>query len=261
MASSIRSELPPFDISGSLQTRSKVRTGWERDFETHYTEFANAIALGLLTRTIEKFNKHLKDPYRKGFDADGKYLTSFSLDITNLSKKRAERLKMIAGTTAEAPPFKEWIERLAAEQNPEPFARRKRIKELDKQHFQELMALVGRAAADKIRTLLTEHVSRQAHENVHFHVEWYRQAEKLLSNPSNFTDNCINIQLWLDQRTTISSSTASASPQVISQYRTQAAEIKRKQTRNNILMFAVAAVVIGLFLLMASKTRQQGQFD
>jgi hypothetical protein len=256
---SISPDLPTIDVSQSLQTRSQTRTTrWEADFENNHTAFAEAIALRLLQSTLVKFDKHLKDPYRKGFDVDSKHLTSLSLDIT-----KSGRLKAIAGPAADASPFNEWIEKFTIHQDPSPYVRRKKLKEIDESYFQELMALVGKKAANKIRVLLTDYVSKPEHADLRFHVEWYRQAEKLLSNPSNFTDNCINIQLWLAPQTEIPSAAVLPSSRAIIQHRIEAAAIKRKQTRNNVLMLAALGVAIMILMRFSHlyKMAQEEKFD
>ena len=95
------------------------------------------------------------------------------------------------------------------------------------------MALVGRCAAQKLSEQFAAFVAQNPkHADLKFEVTWIRKDEQVFSNPSDFRNNGLRIQLWLGEQFWKNEQAISAPLQTtrtITEYRTQGAEIKQKK--------------------------------
>jgi len=116
------------------------------------------------------------------------------------------------------PPFKEWFEKfclpnqkLSKEDNSldssslplgKVFVAPEREKGIDREYFQDMMTLVGQAVESKLKNAFKSSISTPENSCLKIEVKWYRKSDQLLSNPSNFRDNSLDIEAWIEEKQT-----------------------------------------------------------
>ena len=133
-------------------------------------------------------------------------MTYFSFEI--VKSKEAIALKELAKDKADLPPFKEWIERfsdsnikkgLEIDNFKSSIRTPKLEKGIDREYFQEMMALVGRSVETQLKILFKGITSQPNNACLRIEVIWNRKADKLISNSSCFRDKGIDVKIWVEE--------------------------------------------------------------
>lgn len=251
-----------FNLSKCEKSLQSARSKWEEDFEKNQKEFSHNTTSGIMKKTLGNFEDSCNDPYKQLPSKQSPLASRFSFEI--VKSKDALILKDLASDGAELAPFKEWFERFA---NPQKismdsskiesssivFQSPEREKGVDREYFQELMALVGRSVAANLKESFDQLALLPENSRLKAEVTWFRKDDQLLSNPSDFRDNHIEVKLWMDQgekqQLETISSTASS---VIMKER----EARKKTQANRQILYITGAIVfiaICLFTALSKK--------
>lgn len=168
-----------------------------------------------------------------------------SLEI--IRSRTAKKIINLTEGSKELPPFNEWLAKFSAEQKQsDPHYFEENLRGIDREYFEELMAIVGRLAEKKLNQIFSDFTSNSEHKDLQFKIEWYRKADHQFSNPSNFRDNCLRIELWFNEKVYLKQ-IREKSPAVIEQNRVRQKELQNIRTRNTFLI-AMVVVFIGLMI-------------
>lgn len=146
------------DIQSSVTERAQLRVQkWETDFEKNHKAFAESMASGIAQEVVKEFQQMIKDPYKKSFSNENRFVTTISLDITK--GKNVKKITDYTQKAAELAPFKEWLATFTPKEKPkednEHMVNRSKlssftsdipVEECDKEYFRDLMAIVGGVA-------------------------------------------------------------------------------------------------------------------
>jgi hypothetical protein len=237
--------LPALNIRACISERQKITSSWESDFEKNHTAFAENVACGIAKQFIEKLINTIKDPYQKPIDSKNRLVSDISLEITK-SRIAKKILRFIEGNN-ELPPFNDWLTKFSADEKQLDLYSIEENKKIDRKYFIELMAIVGQLAEKKLSERFSEFTANSEHQNLQFKVEWYQKSDQQLSNPSDFRDNCLRIELWFNEKA-ILKLIEEKSPAIIEEHRIKLKERRYVRMRNNIIV-AVVVVIIGLVIL------------
>jgi hypothetical protein len=173
-------------------------------------------------------------------------VSNISLEI--VKNRSAKKILSLTEGSEELPPFNEWLTKFSVEQKQsEQHYFEENLRGIDREYFEELMAIVGRLAERKLNEIFSEFTSHSEHKDLQFKVEWYRKSDQQFSNPSDFRDNCLRIELWFNEKA-IPKQSEEKSSAVIKQHRIRQKELQNLRTRNNIIV-AMVVVIIGLMIL------------
>lgn len=239
--------LPSLEISNLIDERQKTRTSsWESDFEKNHKTFAINLAYGIAQEIIAEFGTKLNDPYKRPITSKNKFVSNVSLEIIRSSSAK-KIINFIQGSD-ELPPFNEWLAKFGVEQKESDHHYfEESPRGVDREYFEELMAIVGRLAEKKLREIFSEFTSNPKHKDLQFMVEWYRKSDQQFSNPSDFRDNCLRVELWFNEKI-IPRRIEETSSTAIEQHRITQKKLQNIRTRNNIVV-ALVVVIIGLMIL------------
>lgn len=203
----------PLNISNALIYRSNERKeNWENSFEKNREAFSRKVSEGIMGNVILKLEETFKDCYRQVPSKTVPLTTNFSFEI--VTSKGASALKELVKEGAELPPFKEWIERFSLPNQKigadidltSNFSSSSLIqfpekeKGIDREYFQEMMALVGQSVEIQLKKLIQELTSLPQNSSLKAEVVWHRNADQLISNISNSKDNSIDVKIWVEDR-------------------------------------------------------------
>lgn len=238
--------LPILDVENFIAERQETRTlSWESNFEKNHKTFAENIACGIAKQVIEELGNTIKDPYNQPIGSKNKFVSNVSLEI--IKSRTAKKIINLTEGSEELPPFNEWLAKFSTEQKQsDQHYFEENLRGVDREYFEELMAIVGRLADKKLNQIFSEFTSNSEHKDLQFKIEWYRKSDQQFSNPSDFRDNCLRIELWFNEK--IISKQAEKSSAVIEQHRVRQKELQNIRIGNNILV-AMVVVIIGLMIL------------
>jgi hypothetical protein len=239
--------LPALDIRDFIAERQKTRaSSWELNFEKNHKTFAKNIACGIAKQVIKELGNTIKDPYQQPISSKNKFVSNVSLEI--IKSRTAKKIISFTEGSEELPPFNEWLAKFSVEQKQsDQHYFEENLRGVDRKYFEELMAIVGRVAEKKLNEIFSEFTSNSEHKDLQFKVEWYRKSDQQFSNPSDFRDNCLRIELWFNEKA-IPRQIEEKSSAVIEQHRIRQKELQNLRTRNNIIV-AMVVVIIGLMIL------------
>lgn len=202
----IQQTLPELEISHLINERITTRANtWEAAFEINHKIFAENVATGIAKHVLEELANRLKDPYKKAITPKNKLVFCLSLDITRGA--HAKELIRFVQNSPELPPFNEWMKKFTPveKQSNHPcfYPDDETIKGAEKEYFRKLMAIVGRLAKTNLDELFDAYKLKPQHQDLQYRVQWVRQADQTFSNPSDFIDNCLKIELWVNSETSL----------------------------------------------------------
>jgi hypothetical protein len=61
------------------------------------------------------------------------------------------------------------------------------------------MSRVGHRVEERLIRHLADVRGKPGNDHLRFKVEWYRKAERTFSNPSDFSDNILYVEVWLNE--------------------------------------------------------------
>jgi hypothetical protein len=198
-------EYPNIDwtIKDQLNSRAEGRNKWDNDFMGNYVEVADKISESIEKEVFEKIQQDLPDPYKPLPTYSHPCHLSYSLEMGR--PMNILKIKKWASEKSQLPPFNEWFQTLEKQKQESPeFASSISIyshnnSEVEISYFQNRMALIGQKIEKSVKNTLSNYVQKPGNTALKFKVEWYRKADKIISNPSNFHDNCLSIDLWIDE--------------------------------------------------------------
>lgn len=206
MAAVVENKQPEqWTITEQLTTRENARTRWERDFNANMNTVADKISESITNEVFEKLRQHLSDPYKPLPTSSNPMKVDYSLGL----KRNAHEIKKWAGDEANRPPFREWFDAFGTASN-----NRKRGQDFDDTdssvsfisinneeieigYFQDLMAKIGHRIEEAVRRNMRAFAENPQNAGIASKVEWYRKAEKYVSNPSVSNDNSLYVSVWI----------------------------------------------------------------
>lgn len=245
----LSAELPNLDMKKQEDERLSQQKIWEKRFEENHEAFAESVVLGIAGQIIKEFSSALQDPYNMPISSKNKITKNISFDITKSSA--AKKLIELAKLEASLPPFKLWLNKFSGENKEEEpqFSSFEIGGSRGHKYFEDLMAIVGRLAETKLQSVFKNLQSQLENKDLDFTVQWYRKDDQQFSNPSNFRDNCLRIEIWSKRVTDLEvTPNAENGSNVISLNRIKQKELQSTRTRNNILL-AITVLIIGVFIL------------
>jgi hypothetical protein len=268
MDDSVRFFSPAWTVDGVVKERTEKRkTLWESDFDKNYQTFAQCIADGIAKEVFEKIEATFKDPYVQLPNKNNTLSNNFSFEIVRPDVMK--QISKLAGESAKLAPFNEWVQRFSI-QNQKlgeddyrlissfgKFAEEKKGEEkkgIDREYFQDMMAIVGRLVQTKLSQLFGQFSLQSGNSNLKLNVVWYRKADQLIGDSSNFKDNSICVTVWLeDKKTVLNEVSQSLVRNTIEKQR----ETRRRTQNINRITFAVVVValaVIAVYTLLLKST-------
>ena len=248
-----------FIVANSLSQRKEMRMkNWETQFEQNYEAFTVALVNSIAENCLTEIKAILDDPYAKLPTTGVMYTKNVPLDICK--SFNAKRFKELSKDVASCSPFSEWSERFSVSNENEVIndivsinivsglIKRKRTSdhEIDREYFQELMAIVGKAAAEKLKNRFAEFTAQQGNSSLVFKVKWCRKTDKMLSNSSDFRDNYLYIDAWINdpKKNVRSNLNHLAEGSVIAEKRVQSQgnKFKRKLVQNVFIAFVIITI-------------------
>lgn len=251
-----------FNLSNCEKSLQSVRSKWEEDFEKNQKEFSQNTTAGIMKKTLGNFENSCSDPYKQLPNKKSPLASQFSFEI--VKSKDALMLKELASDSAELSPFKEWFERFAnpqknsmdsstIESNSIMVRSPEREKGIDREYFQELMAIVGRSVAKNLKESFDQIASLPENSRLNAEITWFRKEDQLLSNPSDLRDNKIEVKLWMDQggKQQLKTISSIASSTIIKEREAR----KKTQATRQILYITGAIVFFAICLFTALSKR------
>lgn len=244
-------ELPALSIADSLKTRlEKRRPGWEGPFEENHVRFAECLALGIAKHLLDELRNIIRNPYYQTVNSQNKLHHYIHLNITD--NNVAVNIKKYVGEEgAQLEPFNEWLEKYAIENKKTDHRYYDFYDDLDhgradKNYFMNLMSMVGKVAENRLKEVFAEFKSDPDHRALQFKVEWIQNDEKIISNPSDFNDNYLKIELWLDDINNPVQIERNLS--LIDQHRIRKIQRQKIQMRNTCVFICAVIVVLFAFI-------------
>lgn len=194
-------------IQDKLTLRESLRNAWERDFNDHVESVAGQISHFITAEVLEKIGMSLSSPYKPLPTASNPLTMKYIFDL----RRNVSAIKTWTGST-DLPPFKEWFEAFQAPQQDTAIKGKLLIDEdavssasfikvkdqnIEVGYFQELMAKIGHRVEATVRREMENFTANPQNRNLQTEVEWYRKAEKYISNPSSFEDNLLKVSAWI----------------------------------------------------------------
>jgi hypothetical protein len=247
MQDSMSSSLPTLDISNFIIEREKTRSTWESDFENNHISFAENLANGIAKQVIENFGNRIKDPYKQSIFSKKKFVSNIPLEFVR-SHTAKDIIRFTEGCE-KLPPFNEWLTKFSIDQKKSEHHFEENLRGIDREYFEELMAIVGRLAEKKLNEIFSELTSNFENKDLQYKVIWYRQTDQQFSNPSDFRDNYLSIELWFNEKT-IPQQIGEKGSKAIEQHRFRQKQLNHIRMRNNIII----TVIIVILVLMSLKS-------
>ncbi len=243
-----------FNLSNVTDNRLTQREkNWENNFEKNREAFSIIISEGIFKKVIVKMEETFNDFYLKEPSYAAPLTTNFSFEIVKL--KDALALKELALDGAELSPFKEWFERFSLPnqkinkdidrfKSSSIFS--KNLNGIDREYFQEMMALVGRSVQIHLKRSFQELTSLPENSYLKAEVKWHRKAEQLIPGASDFRDNSIEVKIWKEQLETKQLGTITS---IGSSALMKEREIRRKTQSKRQILYVVGGVALFAFIL------------
>ncbi len=246
-----------FNLSNATENRLNQREKDENTFEKNREVFSHKISESIFKEVILKSEKTFNDSYLTEPSNAVPLSIRFSFEIVN--PKDAIALIELALDSAELSPFKEWFERFSLQNqkiNKEidcfqsSSILSKNVNGIDREYFQEMMALVGRSVQIQLKKSFQDLTSLPENSCLKVEVKWYRKAEQLLSVPSDFRDNSLVVTIWKEQLETQQLRTITS---IGSSALMKEREVRRKtQFQRQILYVTGAIALFALILFVIS---------
>ncbi len=194
-----RKEEAPWSVAQQLQARTNYRNDWETNFETNYQIVADTISQAISTTLFQEIRLSLLDVYKPLPTTSHPLTFNYSLSL----QKATATIKAWSKESAELPPFNEWFATFQtnnSQQNMDEASSsslRFHNKELEIGYFQELMSKIGHLVEANLSKNLQTFRDQPENQNFRYTVQWYRKAEQLIPNPSQFDDNYVSVSGWI----------------------------------------------------------------
>lgn len=246
----MNASFPMLRIQQNRDERQHTReTYWETEFEKNHNKYAKALADQIARQSLEKFDSMIKDPYKISL-TQRKWKFSVSLEITD--QRAAKTLKKLMNGCQSFAPFQEWLDSFSVDPaiSDELFEENSyhRSRVIDKSYFEEMMALVGQITEKRLGEIFTDYqkITDVLRDHFRYSVKWYRRADHRFSNPSDFRDNELRIELWLvDMKE--EKSVQLKKPPILEQHRIKQHQLKNTRSICNHLSTA-GMIVVMIFL-------------
>lgn len=195
-------------IAEKLAVRDAAREAWDTDFTSNMKAVADKIAESITLTIFEALGSRLADSYAPPLSADAALHLNYSLAL----KRDSGKIKEWAKEGAELKPFKEWFQAFeAASQKRKEghigdieFASKSFVRVADKNieidYFQGHMSKIGHLLTKSITANLEAFAAQPDNKALRYKVEWYKKAEKIISNPSNLNDDLLTVTVWTDSK-------------------------------------------------------------
>jgi hypothetical protein len=244
------------NVTALLNNRIAARqSNWENDFDRNMSTFSKEISEGIAKKVFSSLNNALNDPYKELPNKQKPLSYYFSFEILN--PQVALSLKELASKSADLPPFKEWFEKFCipnqkVSKGNDSLSSEKRI---DREYFQGRMFLIGQNVKTQLKNLFKNSTLATENSGLKIKVKWYQQSDQLVSNPSNFHDNSIDVTAWIEEKNQDLKLIAPAVWKKTRSLTISALENRENRcnrcVKNGLLTAGVVAVIGTSFLLMS----------
>ena len=199
----------PWTIHDKLQAREDTRSGWEHAFYSSLETRADRISESIKDDFLGKLGQYLSNSYSPLPTSVRPFKQKYSFDL----EKNTSAIKKWCQDTDDTPPFNEWIpafeEKQKVKQQEKEMRRghddeesccfvRVSNQSIETNYFQYLMAELGHRVEECVKRNLLAFAENPQNSSIRTEVKWYRKAEHLISNPSDFDDNLLYVSAWIE---------------------------------------------------------------